>query len=96
MNTEKKLYTTEEAMKILGLKSKSGFFKKVKRHDIVPVKQWRYCFFTDEMVQDLKIDKQPGRPKTKQETVLEVKMTDEYKEKDKAETEEYEREMQKA
>ena len=67
MNAEKKLYTTEEAMKILGLKSKYGFFKKAKRHDIVPVKQWRYCFFTDEMVQDLKIDKQPGRPKTKTE-----------------------------
>ena len=67
MNAEKKLYTTEEAMKILGLKSKSGFFKKAKRHDIAPVKQWRYCFFTDEMVQDLKIDKQPGRPKTKTE-----------------------------
>lgn len=67
MNAEKKLYTTKEAMRILGLKSKSGFFKKVKRHNIVPVKQWRYCFFTDEMVQDLKIDKQPGRPKTKTE-----------------------------
>lgn len=67
MNAEKKLYTTKEAMRILGLKSKSGFFKKVKRHDIVPVKQWRYCFFTDEMVQDLKIDKQPGRPKSKTE-----------------------------
>ena len=64
---EKKLYTTEEVMKILGLKSKSGFFKKVKRHDIVPVKQWRYCFFTDEMVQDLKIDKQPGRPRKPEE-----------------------------
>lgn len=67
MNAEKKLYTTKEAMEILGLKSNSGFFKKAKRHDIVPVKQWRYCFFTDEMVQDLKIDKQPGRPKTKTE-----------------------------
>lgn len=67
MNAEKKLYTTKEAMRILGLKSKSGFFKKVKRHDIVPVKQWRYCFFTDEMVQDLKIDKQPGPPKSKTE-----------------------------
>lgn len=67
MNAEKKLYTTKEAMEILGLKSNSGFFKKVKRHNIVPVKQWRYCFFTDEMVQDLKIDKQPGRPKTKTE-----------------------------
>lgn len=67
MNAEKKLYTTKEAMRILGLKSKSGFFKKVKRHDIVPVKQWRYCFFTDEMVQDLKIDYQPGRTKTKTE-----------------------------
>ena len=67
MNAEKKLYTTEEAMRILGLKSKSGFFKKIKRHDIVPVKQWHYCFFTDEMIQDLKIDKQPGRPKTKTE-----------------------------
>lgn len=67
MNAEKKLYTTKEAMRILGLKSKSGFFKKVKRHDIVPVKQCRYCFFTDEMVQDLKIDKQPGPPKSKTE-----------------------------
>lgn len=61
------MYTTEEAMKILGIKSKSAFFKKVKRHGIVPEKQWRYCFFTDEMIQDLKIDKQPGRPKTKTE-----------------------------
>lgn len=67
MNAEKKLYTTKEAMEILGLKSNSGFFRKVKRHNIVPVKQWRYCFFTDEMVQDLEIDKQPGRPKTKTE-----------------------------
>lgn len=67
MNAEKKLYTTKEAMEILGLKSNSGFFKKVKRHNIVPVKKWRYCFFTDEMVQDLEIDKKPGRSKTKTE-----------------------------
>lgn len=67
MNAEKKLYTTEEAMKILGLKEKSSFFQKIKRHGIHSVKQWRYCFFTDEMVQDLKINKQPGRPKTKTE-----------------------------
>lgn len=67
MNAEKKLYTTKEAMRILGLTNNSGFFRKIKRHGIHPVKQWRYCFFTDEMVQDLKIDKQPGRPKTKTE-----------------------------
>lgn len=65
MNAEKKLYTTKEVMRIFGLKSKSGFSRKVKRHGIVPIKQWRYCFFTDEMIRDLKIDKQPERPKTK-------------------------------
>lgn len=67
MNAEKKLYTTEEAMKILGLKSKSGFSKKVKRHDIVPVKQWRYCFFTDEMIDNLKYNRSPGRSRLKPE-----------------------------
>ena len=67
MNTEKKLYTTKEAMKILGVTNNSGFFRKIKRHGIHPEKQGCYCFFTDEMVQDLKIDKQPGRPKTKTE-----------------------------
>lgn len=61
---EKKLYTTKEAMEILGIKSKSSFFKKVKRHGIVPEKQWRYCFFTDGMIGDLKNDKRRGRPKT--------------------------------
>lgn len=67
MNAEKKLYTTEEAMKILGLKSKSAFYKRAKRHDIVPVKQWRYCFFTDEMIDDLKNNRRPGRPGLKPE-----------------------------
>ena len=67
MNTEKKLYKTEEVMQILGLKSKSGFCKKVKRHGIVPVKKGHYCFFTDEMAQDLKIDRQPGRHGRKHE-----------------------------
>lgn len=59
---EKKLYTTEEAMKILGVTNNSGFFRKIKRHDIVPVKQWRYCFFTDEMIDDLKHNRSPRRP----------------------------------
>lgn len=67
MNAEKKLYTTKEAMRILGLTNNAGFFKKIKRHGIHPEKRSRFCFFTDEMVQDLKIDKQPGRPKTKTE-----------------------------
>ena len=49
-------------MRILGLKSKFGFYKKVKRHNIVPVKQWRYCFFTDEMIDDLKHNRSHGRP----------------------------------
>lgn len=67
MNAEKKLYTTEEAMRILGVKQKAGFFRKIKRHGIVPVKQWRYCFFTDEMIDDLKHNRSPGRSKTKTE-----------------------------
>lgn len=67
MNAEKKLYTTKEAMRILGLKQKTSFFMKIKRHGIHPEKQGGYCFFTDEMVQDLKINKQPGRPRLKPE-----------------------------
>ena len=62
MNTEKKLYTTKEAMRILGLKDKAGFFRKVKRHGIHPVKQSRFCYFTDEMIDDLKYNRSPGRP----------------------------------
>ena len=65
--TDEKLYTTEEAMRILGIKAKTAFFKKVRRHDIVPLKQWRYCFFTEEMISDLKNDRRRGRPKTKTE-----------------------------
>ena len=62
---EKKLYTTKEVMRILEIKSKTAFFKKVKRHGIVPLKQWRYLFFTDEMIGDLKNDRRRGRHKTK-------------------------------
>lgn len=62
MNAEKKLYTTKEAMRILGLKQKSGFFKKIKRHGIHPEKRSRFCFFTDEMIDDLKYNRSPGRP----------------------------------
>lgn len=61
---EKQLYTTEEVMAILGIKAKTAFFKKVKRHGIVPLKQWRYCFFTEEMISDLKNDRRRGRPRT--------------------------------
>ena len=67
MNAEKKLYTTEEAMKILGLKQRSGFFRKIKRHGIHPVKQWHFCYFTDEMIDDLKNNRSPGRPRLKPE-----------------------------
>ncbi len=59
------MYTTKEAMAILGIKSKTAFFAKVKRHGIVPLKRWRYCFFTEEMISDLKNDRRRGRPKTK-------------------------------
>lgn len=59
---KKKLYTTEEAMKILGLKQRSSFFKKIKRHGIHPEKQSRFCYFTDEMIDDLKHNRSPGRP----------------------------------
>lgn len=64
---DKKFYTTEEAMRILGVKSKSGFFKKAKRHGIVPVRQGRCCFFTDEMIDDLKHNRGSGRPRLKPE-----------------------------
>lgn len=62
MNAKKKLYTTKEAMKILGLTNNSGFFRKIKRHGIHPVKQWHFCYFTDEMIDDLKYNRSPGRP----------------------------------
>lgn len=62
MNAEKKLYTTEEAMRILGLKQKASFFRKIKRHGIHPEKRSRFCFFTDEMIDDLKYNRSPGRP----------------------------------
>lgn len=62
MNAEKKLYTTKEAMRILGLTNKAGFFKKIKRHGIHPEKRSRFCFFTDEMIDDLKYNRSPGRP----------------------------------
>lgn len=62
MNAEKKLYTTEEAMKILGLTNNSGFFRKIKRHGIQPEKESCFCYFTDEMIDDLKHNRSPGRP----------------------------------
>jgi len=65
--TDEKLYTTKEVMAILGIKSKTAFFKKVRRRGIVPLKQWRYCFFTDKMIENLKNDRSRGRPKTKTE-----------------------------
>lgn len=61
------MYTTEETIEILGLKSKNSFWQKVKRHGTVPVKQGHFCFFTEDMIDDLKIDRQRGRPKTKTE-----------------------------
>lgn len=67
MNAEKKLYTTEEAMRILGLKDKAGFFRKVKRHGIHPEKRSRFCYFTDEMIDDLKNNRSPGRTGLKPE-----------------------------
>lgn len=67
MNAEKKLYTTEEAMKILGVKRKSSFFQKIKRHGIHPEKRSCFCFFTDEMIEDLKHNRSPGRPRLKPE-----------------------------
>lgn len=62
MNAEKKLYTTKEAMRILGVTNNSGFFRKIKRHGIHPEKRSRFCFFTDEMIDDLKYNRSPGRP----------------------------------
>lgn len=64
---EKKLYTTKEAMRILGVTNNSGFFRKIKRHGIHPEKLSRFCYFTDEMIDDLKYNRSPGRPKTKTE-----------------------------
>ena len=62
MNTEKKLYTTKEAMRILGVTNNSVFFRKIKRHGIHPEKRSRFCYFTDEMIDDLKYNRSPGRP----------------------------------
>lgn len=67
MNTEKKLYTTKEAMRILGLTNYACFFKKIKRHGIHPEKRSRFCFFTDEMIDALKYNRSPGRPRLKPE-----------------------------
>lgn len=67
MNAEKKLYTTKEAMRILGLKQKASFFMKIKRHGIHPEKQSRFCCFTDEMIDDLKHNRSSGRPRLKPE-----------------------------
>lgn len=36
MNAEKKLYTTKEAMRILGLTNNSGFFRKSKDTAYIP------------------------------------------------------------
>ena len=54
MNAEKKLYTTKEVMRILGVTNNSGFFRKIKRHGIHPEKRSCFCYFTDEMIDDLK------------------------------------------
>lgn len=62
MNAEKKLYTTKEAMKILGVTNNSGFFRKIKRHGIHPEKRSCFCFFTNKMIDDLKHNRSPGRP----------------------------------
>lgn len=67
MNAEKKLYTTKEAMRILGLTNNSCFFRKIKRHGIHPEKRSRFCYFTDEMIDDLKNNRRPGRPGLKPE-----------------------------
>lgn len=61
------MHTTKEVMAVLGVKSESSFWKKVRKHGIVPLKQWRYCFFTEEMISDLKNDRRRGRPRTKAE-----------------------------
>ncbi|WP_308687261.1 hypothetical protein [uncultured Treponema sp.] len=70
---DEKLYTTEEAMRILGIKSKTAFFAKVKRHGLHPEKQWRYCFFTEEMIGDLKNDRRRGRPRTEKSSPRKIK-----------------------
>ncbi|WP_288983397.1 hypothetical protein [uncultured Treponema sp.] len=62
MNAEKKLYTTKEAMRIFGVTNNSGFFRKIKRHGIHPEKRSCFCYFTDEMIDDLKYNRSPGRP----------------------------------
>lgn len=49
-------------MRILGVTNNSGFFRKIKRHGIHPEKRSRFCYFTDEMIDDLKYNRSPGRP----------------------------------
>lgn len=49
-------------MRILGVTNNSVFFRKIKRHGIHPEKRSRFCFFTDEMIDDLKYNRSPGRP----------------------------------
>jgi len=71
--TDEKLYTTKEVMAILGIKSKTAFFKKVRRRGIVPLKQWRYCFFTDKMIENLKNDRSRGRPKAEKNSHGKIK-----------------------
>lgn len=54
-------------MRILGLTNNSCFFRKIKRHGIHPEKRSRFCYFTDEMIDDLKNNRRPGRPGLKPE-----------------------------
>ena len=49
-------------MRILGVTNNSGFWRKIKRHGIHPEKRSRFCYFTDEMIDDLKHNRSPGRP----------------------------------
>lgn len=64
---EKKLYTTKETMKILGVKGRGSFFQKIKRHGIHPEKRSHFCYFTEEMIDDLKNNRGSGRPGLKPE-----------------------------
>lgn len=54
------MYTTKEAMAILGLKVKSALFMRVRRHGIHPEKSEGRCLFTQEMIDELK-KRKPGR-----------------------------------
>lgn len=55
------MYTTKETMEILGLKAKNAFFMRVRRHGVHPEKHGGRCFFTDEMIDELKNNRKPGR-----------------------------------